>query len=190
MATVAHADPTPQELRAALSQPDALYEVVDGKIIEVPGMSFYASSIAERIRDGIRDVIRPARLGFVRIETVFIIDSERNLRRRPDVAFVSSERWPMERPQPTEGDLDVVPDLVVEVISPNDTGGAIARKRREYFRHGVRQVWSVEPETREVFVYRSPKQIEVFEEGDFLEVPDLLPGLRVSIDDLFSTAID
>ena len=91
---------------------------------------------------------------------------------------------------PTTGDAEVVPDLAVEVIGPNDTGGAIARKIREYLRHGVRQVWIVQPETREVSIYRSPKRIEVFEEGDVLAAADLLPGLLVPLDNLFSTAID
>jgi hypothetical protein len=49
MATVTTAaDPTPQELRAALSHPDALYEIVDGQIIEIPGLGAYASMIADR----------------------------------------------------------------------------------------------------------------------------------------------
>lgn len=190
MAIVTAAEPTPDALRAALSEPDALYEIVDGQIVEVPGMSVYASVIARRLMEAIRAAARPARLGAAMIETMFILDAEKNLRRRPDVAFVSTERWPFARPLPTEGDFEVVPDLVIEVVSPQDRGGEIAKKTREYFRHNVRQVWIVLPETREIAIYRSPKTIEVFEEGDEFTAEDLLPGLRIRMDDLFSTAID
>jgi Uma2 family endonuclease len=189
MATVAAADPTPQELRAALSNLDALYEVVNGRIVEVPAMSAYASRIAGRLRDAIQGVVRPAGLGFVEIESMFILDRDAGLRRRPDVAFVSTDRWPLDRDLPTSGDFDVVPDIVIEVLSPNDLGSAIAEKIREYFRHEVRQVWIVQPATRDVSVYRSTKRIEVFEDADVLVAEDILPGLRVPLTDLFSRAI-
>ncbi len=190
MATLTAAAPTIDELRAALSDPDALYEIVNGWIVEVPGMSAYAATIAERIWLGIREVAKPARLGSAWIETMFIIDPEANTRRRPDVAFVSADRWPLDRPIPTMGELEVVPDLAIEIVSPSNTSGELSLKIREYFRLGVRQVWRVEPETREIAVYRSPKQIEVFEDGDILDAGDILPGLRLVVADLFSTAAD
>jgi Uma2 family endonuclease len=190
MATATIADPTPQELRAALSHPDALYEIVDGRIIEVPGMSAYASRIARRLSIAIESIACPAGLGFTCIETMFILDVAKNLRRRPDVAFVSVERWPSDRELPTEGEFVVVPDLVVEIDSPNHLHAEVAKKTREYFRHGVRQVWIVQPETREITVQHSPKQVEIFEDGDILEGGSILPGLRVNIADLFSTAIE
>jgi Uma2 family endonuclease len=184
------ADPTYEDLHAAFSDPDALYEIVDGQILEVAGMSAYASRIALRLERTIAGVAEANGLGFTTIETMFILDPVKNLRRRPDVAFVSAERWPLDRPMPSEGEFEVVPDLVVELMSPSDLIGETAKKRREYFRYNVRQVWSVQPETRSITIYRSTKQIEVFEEGDELTAEDLLPGLRVSLAALFSTTID
>ncbi len=101
--TVTAAEPTPEELRAALSDPDALYEIVDGRIIEVPSMSVYAAVIADRLKDAIKATVRPARLSMTFIETLFILDIDTNLRRRPDVAFISAERWPLDHAMPTEG---------------------------------------------------------------------------------------
>ena len=40
--------------------------------------------------------------------------------RRPDLAFVSAAKWPLDRLLPETGDWRIVPDLVVEVVSPND----------------------------------------------------------------------
>jgi Uma2 family endonuclease len=194
IATVTANDPTPDELLAALSQPDALYEVVEGKIVEATGMGLYAGRIALRLMDAIEDRVRPCRLGFALIETLVILDVVRNTRRRPDVAYISAERWPLDRAMSTDGDPevvpDLVPDLVIEVVSPNDRVGAIAKKIREFFRYKVRQVWVVQPETREISIYLSPKKIEVFEDGDDLTADDLLPGLKIPLAALFSTTID
>jgi Uma2 family endonuclease len=100
---------------------------------------------------------------------MFILDEARNLVRRPDVAFVSSERWPLDREMPIEGEFLVVPDLVVEVLCPKARSAVVAKKTREYLRHGVRQVWIVQPEIRDVTVYHSNKTGESYEEGDTLE---------------------
>ncbi len=191
MTTIAIADPTSQELRAALSHPDALYEMVGSRIIEVPAMSAYTSTVAERLWMAIRSVVHPAGLGFVKIETMFILDVAKNIRRRPDVAFVSVERWPHDREMPAEGEFVVIPDLVIEVVSPTDLLSEDAAKRRAYLRYGVRQVWTVLPETREITVHHaSPKRVEEFEEGDILEGNPMLPGLRVVVADLFRRTPD
>lgn len=106
-------------------------------------MGAYAALIANRLGAAIREATWPSGLGVVVVEILFILDEARNLGRRPDVAFVSSERWPLDREMPIEGDFVVVPDLVVEVLSPNDISREVAEKRREYRRYGVRQVWTV-----------------------------------------------
>ncbi len=189
MATVTTSEPTPQELRAALSEPDALYEIVDGQIIEVPGMSAYAALIANRLGAAIREATWPSGLGVVLVETMFILDEARNLVRRPDVAFVSSERWPLDREMPIEGEFLVVPDLVVEVLSPNDLSREVAEKRREYLRHGVRQVWTVLPESREITVHHATTKPDFYEESDTLEGGEILPGFRLPVGELFRRTI-
>jgi len=188
--TVSAAEPTREELSAALSDPDALYEIVDGRIIEVPSKGVYAAVIAMRLKERIAAIAEPQRLGVTFIETMFILDIDTNLRRRPDVAYVSAERWPLDRPMPTEGEIEVVPDLVIEIISPSDRSGEVSKKTRDYFRHNVRQVWIVQPETREIFIHRPTKSIELFEEGVVLKAEDILPGLRIPIAGLFSTTFD
>src|SRR5262245_36311892 len=69
--------------------------------------------------------------------------------RRPDVAFVTYDRWPY-RTLP-EGDppaLDVIPNLAVEVISPTNTAIEVIDKIRDYFFAGVDLVWVIYPQQR------------------------------------------
>jgi Uma2 family endonuclease len=74
---------------------------------------------------------------------LFVLDAEHDLRRRPHVAFVSAARWPLDRALPGTGDWDVVPDLAVEVISPNDVFKDVLAKVCEYFHYGVQVVWVI-----------------------------------------------
>ena len=74
--------------------------------------------------------------------------------RIPDVAFVSWDRIP-DGQLPEEPIPDLVPDLVVEVISRGNTRREMDEKLEEYFDKGVRLVWFVRPRSRVVDVYTS-----------------------------------
>lgn len=167
------------------SHPDALYEVVDGQVVEIPSMSAYASLVATMLAGELLNYLRTNPIGRVIVENLFILEPVRDLRRRPDLAFVSVERWPADRPIPEEGDLDVVPDIAVEVLSPNDLIAVVMRKLREYFALGVREVWLVDPLMRQISGYTSPTQVRIHDENAELGGGPLLPGFRVPVGPLF-----
>lgn len=115
-------------------------------------------------------------------EMVFILDNETNLRRRPDVAFVSATRWALDRQLPWKSDWPIAPDLAVEIVSPGNTMSDMMRKRRDYFRHGVTEVWIVLPEERQVHCYSDDKTVRILDATDQLTTL-LLPEWSVSIAD-------
>jgi Uma2 family endonuclease len=131
------------------------------------------------------DVVEPGGLGRVVTEGLFILDPVSDLRRRPDVAFVSAEKWPLDRPLPESGDWEVVPDLAIEVTSPNDLFREVLAKVHEYFRLGVRQVWVVLPEDQEIYIYDSPTELRILTAADQLDRAPLLPGLRLPVAAIF-----
>lgn len=140
------------EIVAALSHPDALWEIVDGRVVEKP-MGAFAVAIASRLLEMIGAECRRRGLGCWVTEMVFILDDQRKLRRRPDVAFVGSDRWPLDRTPPYRDDWAIAPTIAVEVVSPNNVVDEFARKRREYHRYGVQEVWIIYPEERIVEIY-------------------------------------
>ena len=103
----------------------------------------------------------------------------------PDLAFVSYERWPRDRKISSESPWDVVPDLAIEVISPSNVVADIFGKVHEYFEAGVRRVWIVFPVQRQVYVYESATQVQIFGLGDALDGEDILPGFRLALAELF-----
>ena len=181
------AAPSLLESRLAPPRPtdDALYEVVNGQSVELPPMGAYAGWIASRLDQRLGPFAEKGRLGTVVTEVLMIPDSERNLRRRPDVAFVSAERWPFNRQVPEVGDWEVVPDLAVEIISPNDLFADVLSRMHEYFENGVRQVWIVVPMKQQVYVFASPTQVRILTAAEELDGGDLLPGFRLPIAHLF-----
>ena len=116
---------------------------------------------------------------------LFRINSETDLRRRPDVAFVSHNRWPFNRRIPKVIPWDMIPDLAVEVISESNSAYEVQKKLHDYFDAGVRRVWVVYPDQAEVYVYSSPKQVEVIGLGQELDGGDLIPGFRLPVAVLF-----
>lgn len=86
---------------------------------------------------------------------------------------------------PEEGDLAAVPDLAVEVISTGDLYKDVTGKLTDYFQLGVRQVGTVDPSQKQIWVHDSPNHARILGLDDTLEAPDLLPGFSMPIAPLF-----
>jgi Uma2 family endonuclease len=169
-------------------QDEPLYEIVNGQRVDIPPMSAYATWLAARLHMRLGLYTEEKGLGTSVPEMLFVLDAEHNLRRRPDVAFVSTARWPLDRALPETGDWEVVPDLAVEVISPNDVFKDVLAKVREYFHYGVQVVWVVAPEERQVYVYDSPTHVRILTGQDELTGGEVVPGFRLPLGLLFQDA--
>ena len=84
-------------------------------------------------------------------ETGVNIEHYADTARAPDYGFISYER--MAEPPPSRGYADVIPDLVLEVVSPNDRQPEIDAKTQMWLDAGVRLVLVAYPETREVYAH-------------------------------------
>jgi Uma2 family endonuclease len=104
----------------------------------------------------------------------FILQRNPDIVRAPDAAFVATARIPADGPPKTFWEL--APDLAVEVVSPWDRDRQLNQKIHEYFAAGTRLVWVVYPDTRTVYVYRSPQQVRAVGEDGELDGEDVLPG--------------
>jgi len=169
-------------------QDEPLYEIVNGQRVDLPPMSAYATWLASRLHIRLGLYAEDKGLGMAVTEMLFVLDAEHNLRRRPDVAFVSTARWPLDRALPMTGDWDVVPDLAVEVISPNDVFKDVLAKVREYFHYGVQAVWVIAPEEQQVYVYDAPTHVHILTEQDELTGGEVVPGFRMPLGHLFQHA--
>jgi Uma2 family endonuclease len=170
---------------SAVNSEDLLYEVVGGQIVEKPAMGVLQSVLASLLLRWMANHAHENQLGRVVSETLFLLDPALGLKRRPDLAFVSTERCPLRRRVPDTEAWEIIPDLAVEVISKTNTADQMAEKIEEYFRSSVRQVWVVYPSTSKVYIYESATSVRILQVGDALEGGSVLPGFRLALEDLF-----
>lgn len=169
---------------------EPLFEIIDGERVELPPMSFYACIIASRLLGEISSFAKAQNLGQAVMETLIRLALPVDRNRRPDVAFISYKRWPKGKPQSLRGNAwDVVPELGIEVISPNDLGYDILVRLDEYFRAGMKLVWVVYPNVRVVYVYSSFTTVQVFARNDTLDGGEVLPGFRLALAELFTEEV-
>jgi Uma2 family endonuclease len=173
-----------------LNMPDGdRYELVHGKLVE-RHMGTESNLLATRIAFLLQSFLETHPMGYVVCsETTFTCfgDAEHH-GRKPDVAFVPFGRFPGERPP--KGDCRALPDLVVEVVSPNDTAEEVSTKVAEYQSAGVPLVWVAYPSTRRILVHRlrqSPDgRISELTEADALSGEHVLAGFTCPVAKVFA----
>jgi Uma2 family endonuclease len=184
--SVAAAVMSPQR---TISYPDSedseRYEIVDGVKVELPPMSVDSTRIATDLTTALNLFGVAQNLGKAYTEMLFRLPLPVERNRRPDVGFVPFSRWPKNRPFPSTSAWDVLPDLVVEVVSPFDCVEEARAKLLEYFRAGVLLVWHVLPTLQLVDVYEAPKRVTILTRDDELDGGQVIPGFRLPLRELF-----
>jgi Uma2 family endonuclease len=162
---------------------DALFEVIDGEIVEKQ-MGILETRIATRLVTLLETHCAANGLGMAFCETMFRTKRFTNQKRRPDVAFLSRERWPLDRPIPEAEAFDLAPDLAIEVVSPSDLASSLQEKIEEYFEAGVKQVWLIYRTTATIEVRDTPGTARILHRGDILDGGAILPGFQLAVADL------
>jgi Uma2 family endonuclease len=103
--------------------------------------------------------------------------------RKPDVSFVRSDRFAASNLE--DGFLHIRPDIVVEVVSPNDGKYEVDEKIEEYLSIGVPLVWIVNPETRIVEIHRPDGSVTKLHASDEITGEEVLPGFSCPVAEFF-----
>jgi len=159
-----------------------MFELVDATLVE-KAMGWRESLIASLLCELFRQYLRQHDLGLVSGPDGFMRILKSQVR-GPDVAFISWDRLP-NGTVPQDAVPEIVPDLAIEVLSEGNTYAEMSRKRREYFHAGVRQVWMIDLSERTVAVYTDITKYDVFDEDATLSGGDILPGLQISLSQVF-----
>ncbi len=158
-------------------------ELVEGSIVPMTPAGFEHGAVELTVGAVLRSFVRGHNLGRVMVGEVGIY-TRRNpdTVRGADVLYISHERYAH---QQSRSFLDVAPDLVVEILSPDNTPAEMRQKIEEYFTIGVRLVWIVSPRRRSVVVYRSPADQREYGDTEDLTGEAVLPGFRIPVASLF-----
>jgi Uma2 family endonuclease len=157
-----------------LNLPDKRTELVRGVLVVREPAGYGHGAVAARLAKALMDHVDRDDLGHVLAAvTGFKLASNPDTVRAPDVAFVRRERIP--NPVPS-GFAALAPDLVVEVLSPDDRPGAVLAKVADWLTAGCALVWVVDPIRRLAHVYRADGREQVVHAGGALDGEGVLPG--------------
>jgi Uma2 family endonuclease len=158
-------------------------ELVDGRIVPLPPATVEHGEVEANLGSELRAWARSSGRGRALGGGVGLY-----IRRNPDtvravdILFISKERDLRPR---AKGYFEIAPELVVEVLSPDDRMSRVREKLRDYFSAGVRVVWVVDSASRRVLVHRSLTDFTVLDDRQILTEEELLPGFSVPIAELF-----
>jgi Uma2 family endonuclease len=158
-------------------------ELVRGELIMMSPAGSRHGVITLRVGRLLLDFVESRGLGAAfGAETGFLITSNPDTVRAPDVAFVRADRVGAEMPQ---GFFPGPPDLAVEVLSPGDRASEVTAKVENWLDAGCRAVWVVDPKTRTVTVYQGNREAVILKPTDTLAGGDVLPGFEIPVAKIF-----
>ena len=156
------------------SIPDKRVALVRGVLIVREPAGYRHGCVAMRLYDQLADHARSTGAGQVFASEIgFKLASDPDTVRAPDVGFIRRERLP--DPQ-TPGFPPLGPDLVVEVLSPDDRPGETLAKVGDWLEGGARLVWVIDPERRGARVYRQDGTETHLTGDEPLDGEDVVPG--------------
>jgi Uma2 family endonuclease len=161
------------------------YELDNGRLVIMPPAGDIHGSVEAQFTSALVYEGQKRGLGKARCGDVGIV-----LWRNPDrvvgadAVFITNASLPI-RESP-EGYIETIPELVVEVMSKNDTVPSVERKVADYLRAGVRVVWVPNPAKKTVTIYRPGTSPQVLTERDVLTVEDVIPGFKMAVAEAFS----
>ena len=159
-------------------------ELVRGVICEMGGTGARHTIIAGRFVRHLGNFVEPRRLGFAGTADGGVrLERNPDTVRIPDAMFMSSDRMP------PDDDLDLyfesIPNIAVEVKSPNDSRRETHDKARMWHSYAVPLVWAAYPETRTIDVHRADGSITTLTDADTLDGGEILPGFSVAVSEIF-----
>ncbi len=115
--------------------------------------------------------------------TVFKLPNGAN--RSPDVAWITNDRWNALSPEQKKKFPPIAPDFVIELRSETDALSDLQEKMQEYMDNGVRLGWLIDPQTKQVSLYRPGQPPETLQTPATLSGETVLPGFVLNLSRIF-----
>jgi Uma2 family endonuclease len=170
-------------LPRTLPSGDVRYELDDGRLVVMPPPGDIHGAVQSNVAAQLKIQGEFRGLGRARTEVGLVLRRNPDRLTGPDAVFVTAALLPLKRTP--EGYLETIPELVVEIRSPNDSGSVVQAKVDEYLAAGVRVVWVANPADQCITAHRPGQSPQVFGPADTLTVADVIPGFQCAVADLF-----
>jgi len=168
----------------ALPEGDVNYEFVDGQAVPKMSPKYFHSSLQLALILLIRAWCK--RKGRVRPEWAILLKRHgEDWAPVPDLTYISYSRLPASWKRNEA--CPALPELVIEIISPDQTMKEFEDKAKDYFAAGVSRVWVVDPEKQIVKTFFPDGTTQVYKDNMPI-IDSLLPGLELTTLQVFTEA--
>jgi Uma2 family endonuclease len=166
---------------------DRHFELERGEVIEMPPPKPMHGYIANRIARLLDNYAEKTGVGFVLSnDSGVVVERNPDSVRGPDVCYFSASFGNASEMEDFLRQYATIPPVIaVEVLSPEDRVNNVALKVDEYLAFGVKQVWVVDPESKDIAVHRPGKPTRLLRDDAELTGGDELPGFSCCISDFF-----
>jgi Uma2 family endonuclease len=170
------------EFNARPENRERLLELFQGEISEKMPTQQHGD-IALTLGSALRAFIVPRKLGRVGVEIHHRMPNDTRNSLLPDISFVAGQK-----PMVTEGNVPQMPDLAVEIRSPNDTLKSLRDKANYYLLNGTRLVWIIDP-AKQLVITLTPDDEQILLENETLDGGDVLPGFTIPVAQIFADSL-
>jgi Uma2 family endonuclease len=155
------------------------YELDQGELVYVSPNDLRHNRVRDRLYIPLREFVARQGLGEATAETLFEFGP--GTVRAPDIAFMAADQILDVDPH---GVLRLVPQLVVEVVSPGNTSDEMSRKIQLYKNAGVNAVWLLDPVAEKAELHHG-SSVRTLSRDDAVSDPQILPGFSILLSSLF-----
>jgi len=158
---------------------DRRFELVDGELVEKMPTQLHGWIVILLV-EVLLPYLRENPIGRILAEAAYRIPGDGHNNHVPDLSFITNDKLPIVR----KSAAPYMPDLAVEVKSPDQTEKQMVDKAAYYLANGSRMVWLVYPEKRLLEVLTLTDR-QLLTEADTLDGGDVLPGFSLAVKVLF-----
>ena len=116
-------------------------------------------------------------------ETGYVVQTNPDSVIAPDCSYIAKDRWSTS--QITGKYLRTAPDLVAEIVSPNDRPREVQEKVERWLQFGVRAVVVIDPKSQTVTVHQSLDHKTIYELDNTIDLNFVVPGFSLPMRHLF-----
>jgi len=177
-------------LEEFLEQPETepASEYIDGQIIQKPMPQGEHSAIQTELAPAINAALRSKRIAraFSELRCTF---GGRSI--VPDIAVFTWERIPRQENGKVANTFAIAPDWTIEILSPDQSQTKVTKNILHCLKYDSKMGWLIDPEEQSVFVYRSDRATDVFDESEArLPVPEFAKDFNLTVGELFNWLLE
>ncbi len=164
---------------------DRFFELESGDVVELNRPNIRHGVVCANVARILGNYVYDRQKGYVvSNDAGLIVERDPDTVNGPDVFLYDQSRPFDELPFPYDEQL---PALIVEVLSPSDRLGKVVKKVTRFLDRGTSLVWVIDPEARNLTLYRPEQHPVVYEGTEEVTGFDILPDLKIRVTDFFST---